>query len=115
MKAAESYSDAGFWAKLRAFASKAGREVVEKALCLYYAAQRPDTPLWAKTAIFGALAYFISPLDGVPDVLPGVGYTDDLGILAAALVTVGYYINDEVKQRAGDQLQKWFGDSGKLK
>ncbi|MBC3936784.1 YkvA family protein [Undibacterium rugosum] len=114
MKAAESYSDAGFWAKLRAFASQAGREVVEKALCLYYAAQRPDTPLWAKTAIFGALAYFISPLDAIPDVLPGVGYTDDLGVLAAALVTVGHYIDNDVKQRAGEQLRKWFGGPDSL-
>ncbi|MGL4476298.1 MAG: YkvA family protein, partial [Shewanella sp.] len=38
------YSEQGFWQKLKMFALKAGQEVVEKALWLFYAAQRPDTP-----------------------------------------------------------------------
>lgn len=54
----EQYSDSGFWAKLKGYARQAGREVVQKALWLYYAAQRPDTPKWAKTVIFGALGVF---------------------------------------------------------
>ncbi len=32
-----------------------------------------------------ALLYFISPLDAVPDVLPGIGYVDDLIILSAVV------------------------------
>ncbi len=32
-----------------------------------------------------ALLYFISPLDAVPDVLPGIGYVDDLIILSAVI------------------------------
>ena len=32
----ESFSEGGFWEKLENFALKAGREVVEKALTLYY-------------------------------------------------------------------------------
>jgi uncharacterized membrane protein YkvA (DUF1232 family) len=55
-----------------------GREVIEKALWLYYAAQQPNTPLWAKTAIYGALGYFISPIDAIPDITPVIGYADDL-------------------------------------
>ena len=50
------YSDSGFWDKVKKFARTAGKEVIEKALWLYYAAQRPETPKWAKTAIYGALA-----------------------------------------------------------
>jgi uncharacterized membrane protein YkvA (DUF1232 family) len=102
------YSDAGLWAKLRQFARQAGREVVEKALWLYYAAQRPDTPLWARTVIYGALAYFISPLDAIPDITPVVGYVDDLATLAAAVVTVGLYIDDAVRERARRKLSDWF-------
>ena len=48
------YSDSSFWDKLKHFALSAGKEVIEKALWLYYAAQRPETPKWAKTAIYGA-------------------------------------------------------------
>ncbi len=31
-----------------------------------------------------ALAYFILPIDAIPDMLPAAGYTDDLIVLTAA-------------------------------
>ncbi|MFZ3000814.1 MAG: YkvA family protein [Undibacterium umbellatum] len=109
MSHSEAYSESGFWDKLKQYAQVAGSEVIEKVLCLYYAAQRPETPAWAKTVIFGALGYFIFPLDAVPDVLPALGYGDDLGVIAGALVTVSLYITDEVKQSARDRMTAWFG------
>ena len=42
-----SYSEDGFWDKLKRFAKTAGREVVERALWLWYALQKPETPAWA--------------------------------------------------------------------
>ncbi|MES2037968.1 MAG: YkvA family protein [Pseudomonadota bacterium] len=109
MSHSKAYSEKGFWDKLKKYAQVAGSEVIEKVLCLYYAAQRPETPAWAKTVIFGALGYFIFPLDAVPDILPVVGYSDDLGVIAGALVTVSLYITDEVKQSARDRMKGWFG------
>lgn len=105
----EEYSDSGFWEKVKNYALQAGKEVIEKALWLYYAAQRPETPAWAKTVIFGALAYFISPIDAIPDITPIVGYTDDLGALAAAVAMVSAYINQEVKEKAAQKIKEWFG------
>lgn len=104
-----AYSEASFWDKVKHFARQAGIEVIEKALWLYYAAQRPDTPKWAKTVIFGALAYFISPMDAIPDLTPLVGFSDDLGALAAALSMVAVYIDDSVKQSSAQKLAAWFG------
>lgn len=105
----DGYSDESFWEKVKKFAKVAGKEVIEKSLWLYYAAQRPETPLWAKTVIYGALAYFICPVDAIPDVIPVVGFVDDLGALAAALATVAVYINDEVKTKTSVKLKNWFG------
>lgn len=105
----EDYTEAGFWNKIKLFSQQAGREVVERALWLYYAAQRPNTPAWAKSVILGALAYFISPLDAIPDLTPLLGFTDDLGALAAALTMVTMYIDDDVKAKSADKLTKWFG------
>lgn len=105
----KEYSDQGFWDKLIRFAWNAGREVIEKALLLYFAAQSADTPTWAKSVIFGALGYFISPVDAVPDVTPIVGFTDDLGVLAAAVATVIAYITPEVKHKAKEKMALWFG------
>lgn len=103
------YSDQGFWGKVIAFARTAGREVVEKALWLYFAAQNPATPAWARSVIYGALGYFIIPLDAIADITPLVGYADDLGVLTAAVVTVALFINQEVKEKAAQKLSDWFG------
>lgn len=97
-----------FWLKLNRFAYKAGREIIEKALWLFYAAKRPETPMWARSVIVGALAYFILPTDAVPDFIPGAGYADDLSVLATAVGAVMLFINDEVKQKSEQALQKWF-------
>ena len=77
----QGYSEDNFWKKLKNYAIDAGREVVEKALTLYYAAQSPETPPTAKTVIYAALTYFILPIDLISDFLPGVGYVDDASLL----------------------------------
>lgn len=41
-----------------------------------------------KTILIGSLVYFLSPLDAVPDFLPG-GFTDDITIMLAALYATG--------------------------
>lgn len=105
----QHYSEEDFWTKLTRYALAAGRKVVEKALTLYYTAGGKDTPLWAKTLIIGALGYFILPLDAIPDILPVVGYSDDLGVLIAALTAVNANIQPEFRQKAQETLQKWFG------
>ncbi|NJL21018.1 MAG: DUF1232 domain-containing protein [Leptolyngbyaceae cyanobacterium SM1_3_5] len=112
MASPDTYTDQNFWEKLRKFATQAGREVVEKALTLYYAAQRPETPLWAKTVIYSALAYFVLPTDAIPDLTPIAGYADDLGALAAAITTVAMCITPEVKRNAKQKLEDWFGKEG---
>ena len=94
------YSPDALKAKLAGFARLAGRQVVEKALILYHTLQRPETPRAAKATIVGALAYFILPLDAVADFLPGVGFTDDLGVIAAALVTVAGYVTTPTSRRS---------------
>lgn len=98
-----------FWSKLARSAVAAGREVVERALWLYYAAERPEVPRWARLTIYGALAYFVLPFDAIPDLIPGVGYVDDLGALGTALLTVASYVDDDVKQRARRRMDQWFG------
>ncbi len=104
-----AYSPPKFWAKAARYAGAAGRGTLEKALWLYYAAQSASTPAWARRVIYGALGYFIFPLDAIPDLAPLVGYTDDLSVMAAALVTVSLYITPEVKAQARDTLARWFG------
>ena len=105
----KEYSEESFWGKLAKYAKTAGTEVVEKALFLYYAAQEKDTPAWAKATIVGALGYFISLIDAVPDLTPVIGYTDDLGVLVMAVATISAYINQNVRDKTKQKLTDWFG------
>lgn len=106
----EAFSEKGFWEKLKHYARSAGREVVEKALLLYYAMQEEKAPAWAKATIAGALGYFIVPLDAITDLTPAVGYADDLGVLALAIAAVATYINDDVRAKAAVKMRDWFGE-----
>jgi uncharacterized membrane protein YkvA (DUF1232 family) len=102
------YSDAGFWNKVKRYARVAGREVLEPALKMYYAAKDPKTPTWAKTTIYSALGYLIVPMDALPDALPVVGFADDLGALTAALAVVAAHVKPRHAKAAKEQLAKWF-------
>ncbi len=98
------------WRKITKYTKQAGIKTVYSALLLYFSYKRKETPKWAKRIITGILAYFIAPLDAIPDLTPFLGFTDDLGILGFGLVTIAAYINDDVRKESRDQLKKWFGD-----
>lgn len=63
---------------------------------LYRYVKDPSVALWRKLAGVGALAYTVMPLDVVPDVLPIVGWLDDVGVLGAATM----FMIREVKRHA---------------
>ena len=105
---AAEYSERSFWAKLADYALAAGREVVEKALVLYYAASDADTPGWARATCVGALGYFISPLDAIPDLTPVVGYSDDLGVLVLAVATIAAHVKPQHEAKAAEKRRQWF-------
>jgi uncharacterized membrane protein YkvA (DUF1232 family) len=44
--------------------------------------------------LLAALAYFILPIDIVPDFFAVVGFSDDIAVLAAALRMIQGHIND---------------------
>ena len=96
--------------KAMRFAGVIGREALLKAFQLYYVMQKPELPSKVKTIIMGALAYLVLPVDVVPDLLPVVGYTDDVAVLAYALLQALPYIDDEVNAKAEQMLQKIFGE-----
>src|SRR3546814_17032716 len=107
------YTASRFWKKLSRHAVAAGRGTLEKALYLYYSAQSPATPAWARRVIYGALGYFILPLDAIPDLVPLLGSTDDLSVMAAALATVTFYNTTPVKATAPDKRDHWLGPTNK--
>lgn len=105
----ESSTENALWEKLRKHAKRAGRKLVLTALTLLNTFRDPDTPVWAKGAIASALAYFISPLDIIPDFIPLAGYSDDLTTLVAAIAAVAVHIKQVHREKAQEAAVRWFG------
>ena len=106
----ENYSESNLQRKLTSVARWAGAKVVYAVLLLYYVLRNPNVSTADKSKIYGALGYFILPLDILPDLIPLLGYTDDLGALAIAIGRVAMNIDDDVKSRARTKLGEWFPD-----
>jgi uncharacterized membrane protein YkvA (DUF1232 family) len=66
----QTYSEQRFQHKLKYLVRRTSRELVEKALCLYYVIKDGSAPAWAKATAIGALGYLINPLDLIPDLTP---------------------------------------------
>lgn len=104
------YSEKGLGNKLGKVAKKAGARLVYPVLLLYYVLKSPFVTKADKTKIYGALGYFILPVDLVPDLLPMLGYADDLSAVLWALHTVWKNVTPEIKAQAAAKAREWFGD-----
>ncbi|MDM5074976.1 YkvA family protein [Aeromonas media] len=104
----EPFDHPNFWRKLWMLTKRAGRPFIEVCLLLYYTSQKENLPRWAKFVIYGALAYFVSPVDAIPDVLP-MGLTDDIVVLSAALASITAFIDDQIRARAARKMRELFG------
>lgn len=105
-----NYSESGLWEKIKKVAQKAGVKVVYAVLLLYYVATDPNVSAADKAKIYGALGYFILPIDLIPDITPGVGYTDDMAALMWALHAVWSNVTPETEAKAKKKLHEWFGE-----
>ena len=94
----------GFWPKLRSTASRI--PFAGQALAAWYATQDPKTPLAAKGLILGALAYFVMPVDAIPDIFAGIGFTDDAAVIAAVLATLGAHLKPRHHDQAAQALKR---------
>ncbi|MCI5074943.1 YkvA family protein [Oricola sp.] len=81
-----------FWAT----AKKAARAVpfMDEVVAGYFCALDSKTPARVRATLFAALAYFVLPLDVIPDFLLGIGFGDDLAVLMAAIGAVRGHITD---------------------
>ena len=109
-KYASKFSESELWEKIRKNIAKIGVKVIYQVLLLFYVAQSPNCPAKVKAGIIGALGYLISPLDLVPDIMMGIGYTDDAAMIAAALAIAQVYITDEIRAQARAKIADLLGD-----
>lgn len=82
-----------FWTVLR----KSARHIpfARDAVAAFYCAIDPATPRRVKGILLAALAYFIMPLDALPDVFTLIGFTDDLAVLSTAIAMVRGHMRED--------------------
>ncbi|MFB6281277.1 MAG: YkvA family protein [Haloferacaceae archaeon] len=93
-------------------------EEVEAEVYAFALAVRDErTPLAAKAVIALLVAYAVSPIDPIPDVVPGLGYLDELVVLpvvaAAARRLIPADVMAECRERVDDEVDvgraRWLG------
>lgn len=108
VRANERRVEAGFWPKMRKVAARL--PFAADILSLWYLARDPETPATAKGMVVAALAYFVLPIDAIPDFLPVIGYTDDAAVIAAVLAIVGKHLKPAHKAAAKEALARFGAD-----
>ncbi|WP_183431669.1 MULTISPECIES: YkvA family protein [Phyllobacteriaceae] len=100
---------AGFWKTAR----KAARSIpfMDEVVAAYYCAMDPRTPFRVRGTLLAALAYFVLPFDFVPDILLGIGFTDDVAVLMTALAAIRSHITPAHREAARKALEE--ADSSK--
>ncbi len=93
-----------FWGKVRRTLGRI--PFTEDLLAAWYCAVDRDTPGYVRAVLFGAVAYFVLPADVIPDVIAGLGYTDDASVIAAAISAVGRNIRPEHRRQARAKIDE---------
>lgn len=94
----ERVVERGFWKKLLALAGRI--PFADDAAAAYFCAMDPATPTRVRGVLLAALAYFVAPIDAIPDFVAGLGFTDDAAVLAMAIGLVSRHITPEHMARA---------------
>lgn len=109
MKQDQARVERDFWQKLRRVCRRI--PFIDDLVAVYYCAMDPATPRQLKAVLFGALAYFIFPIDLVPDLLAWFGFADDAAVLYAAIRMVAPHIKDDHKRQARIALDRLLASS----
>ncbi len=91
-----------FWKKLGRYALLI--PFTEELLTAYYCAFDRETPHAVRGALVAAVAYFVLPVDAIPDIVPALGFTDDAAVVAAAVKFVSGYIKPVHREAARNKL-----------
>jgi len=105
---APNYSVAKLWTKLSKAAILLGKKSTWYVLVLFYTLQSPDVSAKNKALIMGALGYLILPTDLIPDLIPLLGFTDDIAAIKIAYDAIKASVTPDIEQKADAKLAEWF-------
>lgn len=98
-----------FWPTLKK--AMAQFPFAEDIVAAYFCALDKNTPTHVRGVLLAALAYFILPIDLIPDFIAGIGYGDDLAVITTALSTLRNHITDGQRAAAKKALADFKADN----
>ncbi len=93
--------------KLGVVGKKIGSKVVFYVIIMAMLIGDTKIPLKVRLVFMAALGYLILPTDLVADLLPAIGFTDDIAFLSFAISNAREYITPEVKDKAKEKMGQW--------
>jgi uncharacterized membrane protein YkvA (DUF1232 family) len=72
----------------------------DELVAAYFSAFDPQTPHRVRLMLLAALAYFVLPFDTIPDILAGIGFSDDAAVLLATITLVRSHITPVHREAA---------------
>jgi uncharacterized membrane protein YkvA (DUF1232 family) len=90
------------WRKLARVAARI--TFADSLIAAWYCATDSATPPHVRAVLFGALGYFLMPADAIPDIVAGLGFTDDASVIAAVVATFARYVTAEHRALARRRL-----------
>lgn len=93
-----------FWVTVRKAAGSI--PFMDELVAAYFCALDSQTPTRVRATLLGALGYFVLPLDAIPDMILGLGFTDDAAVIMTVLTMVRAHITEEHREAARKALLK---------
>jgi len=103
----EHYNESDLKKFLVVFSKKIGKEVVLYVMIVYTLLRDSEVPTKVKVVLMAALGYLILPTDLICDLLPIIGFTDDVAFLTYVISSASEYITPEIKEKAKEKMGNW--------
>jgi uncharacterized membrane protein YkvA (DUF1232 family) len=88
------------WWKQRA------RELAGQTYALYLACRDPRTPWYAKAFAALVVSYVFSPIDPIPDFIPGVGLLDEMVVVPIGVLIAAKMIPRQVMEECQEKARE---------
>jgi uncharacterized membrane protein YkvA (DUF1232 family) len=82
------------------------RQLSAQTYALYLAYRHPRTPWYAKVFAALVVGYVFSPIDPIPDFLPGVGLLDEMVVVPIGVLIAAKMIPQEVLEECREKAWK---------
>ena len=106
LKYKKYYSDDKLTTKLAILAGKVSAKLLYYVLLLVLLLSDKTIPKKVRLVFMAALGDFILPTDLIADILPGLGFADDIAFLSYVISNAAQYITPEIEEKAKTRLDQ---------